>query len=238
MPMAPLNIPVGFLIELSETNDQQDVLAAFARWVKLILDCGRVSIMMPGDGDELERILVEGSHTIQTGETTPLYGTTLGLLFRQRRSAMFPDLTVLDTPDAKHVVSRGLFAGIVAPVTFAQRCLGLLVATYPEAKPTLDEDLLLLDSMARCLASYMMLHEQLEEMSDLALTDPLTKAYNRRYFHQVATEAFDRWRQEGEAFSVLVCDLDRFKRLNDTYGHDFGDEVLVSVAGALRGGCA
>lgn len=230
----PLSIPVGFLIELSETNDRQDVLAAFARWVKLILDCGRISILMPGEANTLERILVEENQIVLTGEHTPLYGTTLGELFRKHRSGIFPDLTLLDTPDAKHVVSRGLVAGVVAPVTFGGRCLGLLVATYFEKKDTLDEDLLLLESMGRCLASYMLLHDQLLELSEMALTDALTKLHNRRSFQTISSQAIERWEKQAEQFSLLICDLDHFKRLNDAHGHDFGDEVLRAVAEAMK----
>ncbi len=230
----PLSIPIGFLIELSETHNKDEVLAAFARWVKLVLDCGRISILVPGSGGALERILIENSQMVTTGETTALYGTTLGMLFRERRSAIYPDLAELDTPDARHVADRGLKAGVVAPISFGSKCLGILVATYFDSKDTLDEDLLLLESMGRCLASYMLLHEQLTEMSQIAVTDPLTKAKNRRFFNQVTSQAMARWRDEGEPFALMICDLDHFKSLNDTFGHDFGDEVLCGVADAMR----
>lgn len=234
-PPNPLSIPVGFLIELSETNDQHDVLSAFARWVKLILDCGRISVLLPSkDPELLVSVLVEDNQIVETDDFTKLEGTTLGMLYRQGRSGAYPDLTKVDTPDADSVVKVGLKAGIVAPITFGGRCLGLLVATYFEKKETLDEDLLVLESMGRCLASYMILHEQLEELSQLALTDSLTKAHNRRSFQQFSTEVFDHWLKTEEPFALMICDLDHFKRLNDTYGHDFGDIVLCKVADAMR----
>lgn len=234
LPPKPLSIPVGFLIELSETNDQQDVLTAFARWVKLILDCGRIIILIPGERDHLNRILVEDNQIVQTGETTALYGTTLGMLYRQGRSEIYADLSLLKTPDGELVSQSGFASSVIAPITFGGRCLGLLVSAYHETKPTLDEDLVVLESMGRCLASYMILHDQLCELSQLALTDALTKVHNRRYFQQVSDEVFEDWQKSGEVFSLMICDLDRFKNLNDTYGHDFGDVVLCEVAATMR----
>lgn len=231
---APLSIPVGFLIELSETNDKEDVFAAFARWVRLILDCERISILFPVDGESLERVLVEDNQIVQTGEKTPLYGTTLGEMFRLGQSAIMPDVSKIDTPDSRHVASLGYTSAVMAPVSFAGQNMGLLAAVYRNPKKTLDEDLLLLESMGRCLASHMLLHEKLSELSRSALTDPLTKVHNRRSFQQLSSKAMERWEAQQEIFSLLICDLDHFKKLNDTYGHDFGDEVLCAVSDAMQ----
>ena len=68
----------------------------------------------------------------------------------------------------------------------------------------------------------------------LAMTDPLTGVYNRRYaqgyLDRIAREA----RDTGQSFAVMALDLDRFKSVNDTHGHLVGDEVLVEVARRLR----
>ena len=231
--VAPLSIPVGFLIELSETRTQREVLEAFARWVRLILNCDRISVLLPGEGQTLDRILVEDNQIVQTGDQTPLYGTTEGAMFRSRKSIIIPDLSMIEAPDARHLASTGNVSAVMAPATFGDRCLGLLVAAYSEPKDSFDEDLLLLESMGRCLASYMLLHDQLFEMSQFALTDALTKVHNRRSFQQISSDAIERWEAQEESFSLLLCDLDRFKRLNDTYGHDFGDKVLCAVAEAM-----
>jgi diguanylate cyclase (GGDEF)-like protein len=67
-------------------------------------------------------------------------------------------------------------------------------------------------------------------LEHLAHTDVLTNMYNRRFFVQRLGEEFERVRRHGSVLSVLVFDLDYFKRVNDTYGHDNGDMVLVGVA--------
>jgi diguanylate cyclase (GGDEF)-like protein len=72
-------------------------------------------------------------------------------------------------------------------------------------------------------------------MRDLALTDELTKLPNRRHVLTFADEQLRAARANGKALSILAMDLDHFKRINDTYGHDAGDIVLRRVADAARG---
>lgn len=77
-----------------------------------------------------------------------------------------------------------------------------------------------------------------EELTLLANTDELTGVFNRRHFIHVAQEEFVRFKRYGHAFAFLMLDLDHFKNVNDTYGHDAGDEVLrvfaKTVESALR----
>ncbi|MEE3623187.1 diguanylate cyclase [Nitrospirillum sp. BR 11752] len=64
------------------------------------------------------------------------------------------------------------------------------------------------------------------KLEQLASTDPLTGILNRRRFFELARLEWDRSRRYGHIFSVILFDLDHFKRINDTYGHFMGDEVL------------
>ncbi|MFH1793608.1 MAG: GGDEF domain-containing protein [Pseudomonadota bacterium] len=67
-----------------------------------------------------------------------------------------------------------------------------------------------------------------------ALTDGLTGMQNRRYFDDALREYLEEFRRIGKPVGLLVLDLDHFKSVNDTHGHDVGDEVLRVVAGCLR----
>lgn len=79
-------------------------------------------------------------------------------------------------------------------------------------------------------------HEKM--LQDLAAHDPLTGAFNRRYFEEVLDETRRHWRRTGRTASMLFIDLDHFKKVNDTYGHGVGDTVLIAfsqfVSGMLR----
>ena len=73
-----------------------------------------------------------------------------------------------------------------------------------------------------------------EQVQRLAITDPLTGLYNRRYFFEAARREFERARRYNSPLSVIMIDLDHFKLINDTYGHLAGDRVLVAVATRSR----
>ena len=66
-------------------------------------------------------------------------------------------------------------------------------------------------------------------LSDIAWTDPLTGAMNRRHLLEVATREWARSRRHQGALSVVMCDIDHFKSINDRLGHDGGDVVLRTV---------
>jgi diguanylate cyclase (GGDEF)-like protein len=74
---------------------------------------------------------------------------------------------------------------------------------------------------------------QLDDQKRLSLTDVLTGAWNRRYLEMALSDAMQRGRRRGRPFSVLMIDLDRFKKVNDRFGHQRGDEVLVEVCHRL-----
>jgi two-component system cell cycle response regulator len=73
-----------------------------------------------------------------------------------------------------------------------------------------------------------------DEMRLLAETDPLTNLFNRRAFRQRLETTISRAKRSNGVVSCLMLDLDHFKQLNDTYGHDLGDQVLVQLADLLR----
>lgn len=63
----------------------------------------------------------------------------------------------------------------------------------------------------------------------LSITDSLTKAYNRQYLYQRLPDEIERCRRYGGAFSIVLFDVDHFKRFNDTYGHPAGDFILKEL---------
>jgi diguanylate cyclase (GGDEF)-like protein len=78
------------------------------------------------------------------------------------------------------------------------------------------------------------LHSKQHELAHLASHDGLTGLPNRMLFMQKLDEAIDRARVSGERLAVLFIDLNRFKQINDQYGHSVGDDVLAVVADRLR----
>lgn len=79
------------------------------------------------------------------------------------------------------------------------------------------------------------LEERNRELHALTIRDPLTGAFNRRYLDQRLAEAMPLAARELQPLSVMLCDVDDFKRVNDTFSHAVGDAVLRAIAGILCG---
>ena len=77
------------------------------------------------------------------------------------------------------------------------------------------------------------LRENFNENLEMVVSDPLTGLGNRRYFDRAIEPFFTALEEKDEAFSIMVFDIDHFKRVNDILGHDMGDQILKEVATRL-----
>jgi diguanylate cyclase (GGDEF)-like protein len=72
------------------------------------------------------------------------------------------------------------------------------------------------------------------ELEQLSITDGLTQVFNRRFFMERIRQEVKRVHRYGSSVSLLMIDIDHFKKVNDTYGHLAGDAVLAGIAGVIR----
>ena len=97
-----------------------------------------------------------------------------------------------------------------------------------------DEDVVLVDSIAEQLSLAMVNLQLRESLRVQSLRDPLTGLYNRRYLEEGLQRELGRCERRGLPLSVLMLDVDHFKRFNDQHGHAAGDAMLASVAQTLQ----
>jgi diguanylate cyclase (GGDEF)-like protein len=127
----------------------------------------------------------------------------------------------------------GYRASIVAPVQVGGKPWGALAVAAEQPRFTArDEDRLLAfgDLLATAIASI----EDRAKLADQASSDPLTGLANHRSLQLRLAGEVARAKRHGETLSVAVIDVDHFKQINDTGGHEAGDDVLVRVADSLR----
>ena len=84
---------------------------------------------------------------------------------------------------------------------------------------------------------FVLLHKERAEAEAfrLATIDPLTGAYNRRTFHEIAERELSRVRRGGQPLSIVMIDIDHLRQVNEKHGHRVGDAVLQKVAEVVRG---
>ncbi|QNP70556.1 sensor domain-containing diguanylate cyclase [Streptomyces roseirectus] len=138
---------------------------------------------------------------------------------------------------------RGRGSCVVAPIVLHGRAWGeLYVARATQAPPFERADADFATVLASVVAAGLAQTERLEEARRLAFTDALTGLANRRAVDVRLDEAIERHRAEGVAVSLVVCDLNGLKRVNDTMGHAVGDRLLerfgsiLSLCGAMLPG--
>jgi diguanylate cyclase (GGDEF)-like protein len=78
------------------------------------------------------------------------------------------------------------------------------------------------------------LYRRHRELEKLTYIDPLTGAFNRRYFEKILEEKIREAKEGQGSFALSIFDLDNFKKINDRYGHDMGDEILKKLAHLVR----
>jgi two-component system cell cycle response regulator len=103
-------------------------------------------------------------------------------------------------------------------------------------KPVIEPELIArLNTGKRICTLERSLRAANEENRRLSITDPLTGAYNRRYLMEQLPRELQRASRYSRPLSAVMCDVDHFKKINDTHGHMAGDEVLKVVVSTLKG---
>jgi len=104
-------------------------------------------------------------------------------------------------------------------------------------KPVIEPELIArLNTGRRIVTLERSLRAANEENRRLSITDPLTGVYNRRYLMEQLPREIDRAARYGRQLAAVMCDVDFFKKINDTHGHLTGDEVLKWFGSTLKAG--
>lgn len=123
---------------------------------------------------------------------------------------------------------------VCVPLIYSHEVVGILyvddhaVRKFP---PTSLQSLEIIGSFASIAIHHARTHKQVKQ---LAITDSLTGLFNRRYFEDILSREFHRAARHRREFSLALVDVDDFKKFNDTYGHQAGDEALTLLGEAIR----
>lgn len=222
---------LGLTRLLSTERSLEEALAATTDAAMLLLPCDHASLRT---FDDERRMLLSSARsglghdhrpsTFRKGEGV------VGIVADTGRAALVADARI----DARFV-QRPL-AGfevrslVAVPLFSGGNVVGVLSVSHrdPDVFGARDRDLAQL--LANCTAPAI----ETARLARLAVTDDLTRAYNYRYHHTRLGEEVGRARRYGDRFSILLMDLDHFKRVNDKWGHQVGDEVLRGFVDRVR----
>ncbi len=120
------------------------------------------------------------------------------------------------------------------PLIVQQEIIGVINLSHSKPNSFDEDDLRLLSLISGQAASAIHKHLLYKEMETLAITDSLTSVFNRRHFQERLAGEAARARRYRQDFSIVLIDIDNFKRFNDTCGHSVGDAILREFAALLR----
>ncbi len=198
------------------------------------------SILMIDD-DRMQFRLVQQLFSQFRGERFELewaqdYESGLERLLSGRFSACLLDYQ-LGPRDGLELIRQAVRLGCVTPIVFVTAETSAAVDQQALDAGALDylvKGEISVASLERSLRYAFKLAATLAELRRLATRDPLTGLWNRREFDRVLAEEVERARRFGRRLTLISCDLDFFKAINDTHGHPAGDAVLVEVARRLQ----
>ncbi len=120
------------------------------------------------------------------------------------------------------------------PIRAAGKTIGALALTRPPEDPLTETESAYVEAIADQVALAIHNAQLFARLEELSTTDELTGLPNRRYFNERLTRELSQARRWGHPLSVLVIDVDHFKKLNDREGHTTGDRALVAVGQKLK----
>lgn len=141
-----------------------------------------------------------------------------------------------------NLLSIGIRSIMVIPIRYLEEALGAVYLRTSRKGQRFSEKEIkvcqIISGMAAVALKNAHLFNSIKEdkvlLEKMAVTDDLTRLYNHRYFVKRLNEEFKRAKRYGTPLSCLMIDIDDFKKINDTYGHQSGDIVLQEVAKVIR----
>jgi diguanylate cyclase (GGDEF)-like protein len=128
---------------------------------------------------------------------------------------------------------EGIRSLIAIPLIFDEKIIGILYVDDFEPRTYSASEIRLVSILANQAAVAINNAQMHEKASWLAITDGLTEVYNHRFFHEQLSKEVKRAERYGHSLSVIMMDIDYFKKYNDRFGHKKGDQVLKIIAKLL-----
>ncbi len=217
------------------TLNPDEMLAKIAEELDQALDYSHIGIgLLDYSSKEIVIQAEAGKRKGAVGRRLSLDGNVLGRVARTGQMAVV-------TYDAQHStgepVLQGSDSAIALPIVYADQLHGVLYVETDQTSDFPQEEVLFLGTLADLVSGALHNALTFQKAQEQAITDGMTGLKTHRFFMEALSGEWKRSTRAGRSFSVVLLDLDRFKFVNDFYGHLDGDLLLQRVAHILELNC-
>ena len=227
----------GVLHALNASNSLEDSFTAVAASLRSITRCDRIGLSLIDKNRQTLRIETLDRQHDEFGEGTEIILSETAA--SENILAGIPHISPVleseqDYPMEKALIELGYRSRIVLPLIVETEVIGGLSLIWRAAEAYDERLLTLLEQVADAVALAVEKDRLFKSVQNLAITDELTGLFNRRRLMEQARLELERAIRFERSVSFVMLDIDYFKRVNDTYGHLVGDEVLRALADLIR----
>ncbi len=213
---------------LSIVEGESEVLDVTRRALLKILPATRVEMLLADSSDAHLRTALRVAP--DTAGACSVESPRRCVAARRGQTLRFADSEAFDACPHLRERELGSCSAVCVPVSVMGKVVGVIHAVRPLGEPLVDPVAPQLEAISTQVGTRMGLARTVESMQVQASTDPLTGLLNRRSFEAATAPVL----ASGGGFVLAMADLDHFKRLNDTYGHEAGDRALKAFSQTLR----
>jgi diguanylate cyclase (GGDEF)-like protein len=222
---------------ISSSLNIQEVYDAFVKELKQVVEADFTAIVLvEGNEKYFSALSTEVGSAWHTGQKIPMSDTATEWVFLNKKPYYEKDLCKnKQFRSGEEFISRGIQSLCYLPLINKGEVIGVLILGSKKPEAYNAGQINLLERLSAQIAAPIENSRLYAKAEAVARVDAITGLFNRRYFDERLREEIIRRTDYGDTFSLILIDMDNFKKYNDTFGHMAGDRILVLAARIIEG---
>lgn len=224
--------------ELGISSSLQQVLTTGLNVVKALFPCHSCVIYMKSNHNKEESIVRVKAYSSKIPEAfidfnPDITPSLIGKTIKEKVDQIVGNYSA-DPREDIIPKDKGLRSMMISPLSADEKAIGAMLVVHTNPDYYTNEDLKLFSMLSAQIALAVRNIQIQETMGTMAITDSLSGLYTHGYFQENLSEGLTKSKYDNKPLSIMIIDVDFFKKINDTYGHPQGDALLKQLGGVLR----